>query len=348
MMVYVLIAVFPVLLGYFFPQLNNNKTQKKQFYLFCGTVLLFVMGFRHYSLGSTDTLNYYNAMRRAVASSSLQSYLTDVYEVGSQLFIYLLSRIFEEPQWLLIVTSAIYIISVFYFVDRNCDDIPMSISVYITFGLFAFHMQGMRQSLAMCICLFAYEQAKKRHLFRFILILMFAMAFHQTAILFAPIYFLIGMRYSRKNIGIMLGASAVVLLFADRILSWANNLFDRNYISAVDSGGVITLFINILIILIILLYDRRLKEGNEQTPFLFIAIICALCYAFRYVGSNMAARVSYYFAFAQIALVPRTKLMVVAKQMDWYRLLLLTVSVVYYIYHLNATGFLPYKFFWQV
>ena len=114
MTVYIALAIFPFFLGFLFPKLKEDKQQKICFYFLCGVAMLLVMGLRHYGLGSEDTLNYYNAMKRALNSQTWSSYYNpDSYEIGSQLFIFVLSRIFENPQWLLVITSLIYIVSIF-------------------------------------------------------------------------------------------------------------------------------------------------------------------------------------------------------------------------------------------
>ncbi len=348
MLIYLCLALFPIFLGALFPKVQENRKQKAYFYLICGAVMLVTMGLRHYSLGSIDTQNYYNAMVRAIRSRTWSEYYEpDRYEVGIQAFMYILSRFFKDPQWLLISTSLLFITSIFYFVDRNSDDIPMSISIYISFSLFAFHLQGMRQSIAMCICLFAYEQAKKRKFIPFLAIIAVAVLFHKTAILFLPVYYICRMRCSNKTIGAMLAISAAVLLFASEVTAIANFLFDTDYGNPVESGGIITLMINILIIALILFADSDIKKGNERTPLLFLLMLSTLCYAFRYVGANLAERVAYYFIFSQMVLIPRTSKIVVAKQRGLYKMIVLALSIAFFAYHLSGTTFVPYRFFWQ-
>ena len=348
MTIYIVLALFPVCWGGLFPRLSKDKRQKRLFYVGCGIVLLMVMGLRHYSLGSTDTLNYYNTMKRALASESWASfYRPELYEKGAQLYIYTLSRVFKEPQWLIFITSLIYIVSVFYFIDRNSKDIPLSITLYITLGLMSFHMQGMRQSIAMSICLFAYEQAKNKHLIQFVLLVLFATAFHQTAIVFFPIYVLCRLRFSKKNMGILCAAAALVVVSADKIIGLANSLFDRSYNTAVNQGGFVAVLVYVIAIALTLFFDTSLKKGNEQTPLLFILVVGFVSYLLRYFGTLAAERISFYFAFSQLALLPNAETIVVHRDQRIMRAIILLLAVALMAYRFYGSKFVPYLFFWQ-
>lgn len=350
MAVYLILAVLPIFLGYCLPKMNENRQQKRIFYIICGLAMLLVMGCRHYSLGSEDTLHYYDAMKRALISKSWSAYYDpDYFEIGSQLFIFALSRVFKDPQWLLVITSLIYIVSLFYFVDRNSKDIALSITLYISLGLLMFELQGMRQSIAMSICLFAYEQAKKRRIIPFIIAVACAMTFHQTAIVFLIVYPLCGMRFSLKSIGLLSLASIIAFALMGRIIIFANDLFDRTYYDTVDGGGFVTVAIYVIIILFTFFADWELKEGNGQTPAFYLLVVGFVCYMMRYFGALAAERISFYFMFSQLVLLPNAKSIVVKNQREIMRLIIAVFAIILLTYRLlHGSEFFPYKFFWSV
>lgn len=349
MIVYVVLALFPNILGAFFPELQESKRQKRWFYFICGTIMLFVMGLRHYSLGSTDTLNYYNAMKRALVCDSWeQFYIPVLYEKGSQFFIYALSRVFNDPQWLLVISSLIFIVSIFYFADHNSNDIPLSITLYLTLGLMMFHIQGLRQSLAMSICLFAYEQAKNKHFIRFALLVWVAMAFHQTAIVFLPVYILCRMKYLRKNLYFMCIATIIVVSNATKIIEMANAYFDRSYTDTVEQGGYVSIILYAVILIFTLVFDRQIKNNSSQTPLLYILIVGFATYLLRYFGAVIAERISYYYVFAQLALLPNVVRITVEKDRRMMRSIIIFLAVALMAYRLNGSEFVPYIFFWEI
>ena len=348
MIIYLALAIFPILLGSLFPKLKTDRQQKIKFYLICGAVMLFVMGLRHYSLGSTDTLHYYNAMKRALASRTWDKfYNPDSYEVGSQIFIFIISRIFEHPQWLLVISSLVFIIGIFYFVDHNSDDIPLSITLYLTLGLMMFEIQGMRQSLAMSICLFAYEQAKNKHLIRFIALVLLAITFHQTAIIFLPIYLLCRMKFSKKNLLFMCIAAIIVVDNATLIMQIANAYFDRSYTDTVDQGGFVALLIYVIVLVLALALDKDIRNNSTQTPLLYILIIGFIAYILRYFGARAAERISFYFVFSQLALLPNAIKSFVKDERFMVRSMIVVLAIALMSYRLYGSKFVPYMFFWE-
>ncbi len=347
MTAYVALAIFPILLGLCFPKLHQSKKQRITFFVLCGIVMLFFMGLRHYSLGSTDTMNYYNAMQRAISSSSWHNfYDPDYYEVGLQAFMYLLSRFVDHPQWLLFVTSLFYILCVFYFVNHNSDNIPLSITTYISLGLMQFHLQGMRQSIAMCICLLAYEQAKRKHFIKFLLLVLFATAFHQTAVVFLPIYFLCRLKFSWKSMVGIFGGSILMVIFTDNIINLANEAFDKNYVTTVTSGGFVALGIY-LVILALTLWYYSIHKTDDKTPLLFVLVLATLCYGMRYTGALVAERVSFYFSFSQVAMLPAALRLFAPKDRKIMGYVISVFVVALFIYRLIGSEFVVYKFFWQ-
>ncbi len=347
MTAYIALAIFPILLGACFPKLHKSKKQKMTFFILCGIVMLAIMGLRHYSLGSTDTTNYYNAMQRAINSPNWQSfYDPEYYEAGLQAFMYALSRVFNHPQWILFITSLIYVVSIFYFANNNSDNIPLSITTYISLGLMQFHLQGMRQSIAMCICLFAYEQAKRKHPIKFLLLVILATTFHQTAVVFLPIYFMCRMKFSWKSMSLIAVGSIFMVVFTDRIINIANMAFDKNYENTVTSGGFVALSIYIILLGITLWYYNRHKP-DDKLPLLFVLILATLCYGMRYTGALVAERVSFYFSFSQIALLPAALRMFAQKDRKMWGYVASVFVVALFIYRLVGSEFITYKFFWQ-
>ena len=73
-----------------------------------------------------------------------------------------LSHSFSGGQWLLIFSGVVFSLSVCLFTYRNSKNPVISLMVFNCLGLFNFMVQGLRQAIAMSICLFAYEQCKKK------------------------------------------------------------------------------------------------------------------------------------------------------------------------------------------
>lgn len=347
MTAYIFLALFPVILGMFFSRINEQRKQKTIYFIICGAVMLFIMGCRDNSLGSVDTYHYYSRMEYAISCGTWEGfYNPDLYETGFQVFMFILSRFFQHPQWILVLSSLFYIISIFYFIDHNSEEISLSTTIYISLGLMTFHLQGMRQAMAMCICLFAYEQAKKKRFLKFLLLVLLATTFHQTAIIFIFIYWLVKLKLNRRNVFLVAIISLAAIAFSAPLVNFANMIFNEEYSGAVDSGGLIATAIYIITLIVCYIYYYS-HEEDFRSPLVFVMIIGTATYLMRYTGVMIAERISFYFAFSQIALIPLATKIVKPRERIIVDTIIVLLAVGLFAYRLGDSGFLPYAFYWD-
>ena len=354
MIPYILISLFPIIL---YPpyhkkmrsmDINVRNKAKKNYLVLCGIVLILFMGLRNPRLGSTDTVNYYNNMLRAISASSWSEYyVEDYFEGGFQLFVFLLSRVFKHAQALLFITSAIYVFFICFFIYRNSEDLVMSLVMYITLGLMTFEMQGMRQAIAMSICLLAYELLKSKKKWWFLLTVILAMQFHRTAIIFALVLLVFNLGYSTLKLIIVFLSSIVSLLLTDRIISLGNQFFDRNYTYVKETGGYVATLIYVLIFIFSVLFNRRLKTDKNQSAMFYVLSMGAISYLMRYTGVMIAERISFYFMFSQMAMLPGSLRHIDGRNRAIIKITVHLLMILLFVYRLNGSDFLPYRFFWQ-
>lgn len=354
MIAYLAVAVMPGFLALFCADriysanAEIRQKSKKKYLFLCGLILFFFMALRSNSIGSSDAYNYYNMMRRAIASNGWEQYYNpDGVEPGFQLLLFLLSRLFNSPQAIIVFSAAIYVISIIYTIYHNSDDVAFSLTMYITLGLMQFEMQGMRQSIAISICFFAYEFAKKRKLIPFLLLVLLAMQFHQTAIVFAAVYFIFRMKYRWNYLCAFVAAAGIACYSADAIIGLANNYFDRNYYISVNSGGFIATAIYLLIIVFAFFFNRKLRTDRIQTASLYLTMTGCICYLIRYIGTLAAERISFYFMFGQLILLPNTMACLTSQERQVVKFIVYILMFGLFAYRLNGSDFLPYRFFWQ-
>lgn len=351
MVIYALVAIAPLVLSVFFPRLNENEKRKRKYLILCGIVLILFMGLRSRLIGSTDTANYYNMMNRAIASNSwIEYYRSDYVEAGFQFFLFCLSRIFTSPQWIIVISSAIYVICIFYCIYKNSDNVVMSVVMYITLGLMQFEMQGMRQSIAMSLCILSFEFVKKKKFVPFILVVIFATQFHRTAFLFIAVYFISLLAYRWWNLCLLCLGSIIVFANADKIITVANEIFETDYSQSIDSGGFIATAIYVLIIVFAMLYNREVRyerQDKTQSAIMFITILGMISYIMRYIGTQASERISFYFTFGQILLLPNTVSNFKEEPKKIINVAVYVLCIGLFIYRLRGSDFLPYEFFWS-
>ncbi len=352
MIPYLLISLMPIVIYPFFRFQQSGeviKNKKRNYLIVCGIILFLFLALRSRFIGSTDTVNYYNMMKRAISSDSWGAfYISDGVETGFQIYVFLLSRIFNNAQWLLVVSSAICVISICYFVYHNSADSPFSMVMYITLGMMTFQMQGMRQAIAMSICLVAFECAKRKKLLWFILINVFAIQFHQTAIVFLPIYIIVQMRYGLINFFILILVSIIVLSLSTSIVSFGNQLFDKDYSYTLDGGGIVATLIYVAIIVFSILVNNNLRTDKTQSALLYVTCMGFVCYIMRYTGVAIAERVSFYFMFGQLAILINSMKKMAQEEFIITKWVVYLLMILLFMYRLMDSDLIPYTFYWNI
>lgn len=330
---------------------NNDDRRKKNYIIICGIIMALMIGLRYKGVGSGDTAFYYNnweSMSR-VSWSDLPRILQSVdLEYGYQISVWFLSHLLSCGQWVLILSGAFFSFSVCLFTYRNSKNPVMSLMVFNCLGLFSFMVQGLRQAIAMSICLFAYEQCKKKHLIKFALLVSIACLFHASALVFILVFFLGKFKLNTIQMGIF----AILTFVGMRLLPYAFNILNvamnENYDlnSASESGGVVA----ILIYAVIILFGLLFKDMSDEHYALFVysTIVAAVAMLLRNSVSGIAERISFYFAFGQMIVLSNS---VASIKEPKTRSLINIVAVLLCfgvaIYKATYSILIPYTFFWQ-
>lgn len=335
---------------------NSSDGQKRKYLFVCGLITFLMIGLRHYNVGSGDSGWYYNNWNY-MCKLSLSEFAASIgrfdVENGYLTYVWVLSRIFREPQFVFVFYGMIIAVSVCRFVYLNCDDAVMGIVMFNCLGLWGFMVQGLRQGIAMCICLFAIEYAKKRKLIPFLVIVALAIMFHASAILFVAVYAFSWLKMNFKGYSIFSAVCIVGLLLLDRIILWGNLFINDDYAIGNfedTSGGFVSTAVYMIIILLSVLFYRAEDEQKlSQTSFFFYMTLCGLvAFLMRYNINTIMQRVSYYFMFGQIAVLPTVVNSVFVRRQRFLvaaAVILLSLGIV--MYKASYTVLVPYYFFWQ-
>ena len=355
MTAYVFLSAFPIVMRpiintLFKKQLNSSPDTKKWFLFICGAVIFLSLALRGNMVGSEDSLGYYNTWRQLEPMSlgGVESYIEDSKMEGGFIYtVWAWAKIFKEPQIIFVITGAIYTIAVCRFIYLNSEDVLMSVVMFITLGLYEFMFQGMRQAIAMSICLFAFEFCKKRKLLPFILLIVLAMCYHRTAGIFVVVYFLFGIPMNGLSILISGIAGAVMIGASSFIAQIANDILDRDYAGAVEEGGFIALIIYALIIVVALLLKEQIKPDKKFSFFFFVLLLGAVIYTTRYTDVRIAERISFYFMFAHMVVLPNSIQKLEKNTRQILKIVILMLCLLLYYSRLGDSVMVPYEFYWQ-
>lgn len=131
----------------------------------------------------------------------------------------------------LIITKIIILLVFIFFVKRfNIDNLYIGLSYFlVSFGLFYFIDNPLRNLIAAAIFLFSLKYVLERKFWKFSFLVIIASTFHLSALITLPFYFIFNLNL-RKSFWII--AYFLVILFSivfrEKIIDWIINLFSNN------------------------------------------------------------------------------------------------------------------------
>ncbi len=278
---------------------NNYGDRKSKKLLFAAlSFIWFIMAFRGEDVG-TDTHAYLAMYDYTVYSSSYHDYfdIPAEFEPGFYLLQVIMKRIGLDAQWLIYLTSSFYCLSLYCFLNKYSHNRVFCLFLLTTLGLFQFALSGMRQTMAIGILLFAFDAVLKKHIWVFILFVVFAMQFHKSAFFALSIYFIALIKVNKKNVSYLIVGLFAIILFADNFLIFTAQVMSYSRYLCIeknDSGLPFFLVIAIISYLGYMGKDKIAPLDKTYLPMLNINFITLLVWAARLV-SRTAERVSYYF-----------------------------------------------------
>lgn len=229
-------------------------------------------------------------------------------DIGFGILQMLLKSISDDPQVLIFTTALItntLIVIVLYKYSRMLE---LSLYVYITGGLFLVSMNGMRQVLAAAIAFTALKYIVNGNLKRYILVILIASLFHQSALVLLPIYFLVQFKaWSKATVALLIFSVVIVIGFEQFSSLLFSAIEDTQYgdYENFTEGGASALRVAVFGAPILLAYigKDKLREIFPQSD--YIVNLCLIGLVFMIVSTQnwIFARFSIYFTLYQLILV---------------------------------------------
>lgn len=309
--------------------------------------LFALIAFRGISVG-TDTRSYVDMFIAMRDDLFLLEYSYERIEIGFKLLLKGISAINSNPQILFIVQALIFYFVFINFLKKNTVDPARFILLFLGLNLFNFYLTGIRQAIAMSICLLSYQMAKEQKPIRFLLLVGLAFSFHKSALFFLITYPLCRLKMNKNYIFLYVFAIGAVALLNERLFEIGGSVFDINYgIEAAQNGYIMVGIVAVITIMSFLYYESLVFRNSDSMILIQLNIVSMAMWVLR-LYSRTAERVAIYFLPFTILLL--IELLYLSKDKKYRQLLNLCTVLffsVYFIYRLNGLGLVPYKFFWD-
>ena len=292
MLFYLGIAAFELIVYLIYNQAQNDKQRKWLFVLGCVGLWLFV-GLRSNDTGN-DTIGYVESFQKIVNirwDGIAEAYTKDH---GYYYFVKLIRSITSSTVIFKLATAFASLIGVFDLCWNNTKRPVLALYFYVTIGNLYFVMTGIRQAIAMSICMLSIRFIQKRKFIPFLLLVLFAAQFHHSAYIFLVMYFLGVRRVDVLNMFITIVVTVVAYFSYESLLNVANEMLDYDYgIEEAGNGGIFFVILLIILVLALITKSNWMKDIKERVV-MNTGVMCVVIWVFRLI-SRTAERPSMYF-----------------------------------------------------
>ncbi len=229
-------------------------------------------------------------------------------DIGFGTFQMLLKNLSSNPQILIFVTALITNMLIVLVLYKYSRMIELSLFVYITSGLFLVSMNGIRQFLAAAIIFAATKYVMDGSWKKFIVVVLVASSFHQSALILIPIYFLVRRKAWTKSTFALLVLAMIVVVGYNQFSSILfSALEDTQYghYSEFSEGGASILRVVVYAAPLFIAYLGREKLRNILPNSDYIVNLCILNLIFMIIASQnwIFARFTIYFGLYNLILI---------------------------------------------
>lgn len=301
----------------FFKRIKNGK---KYFFAIITLQLFLILALRADWMG-VDMINYRPGFEY-ISKFSLEELISRLrlfrtaeigypysYESGYVVCNWLVAKLGGSFHTFLVLHAAFCMISISRFIYKYSEKPWLSYMIFVSLGLYEYMFGILRQTLALCIVLYAISAIEKRKLVKFLIIVFVAFTIHRTAILFLPLYFIYELKWNKNDyikwLIVSLGFATIAPIVFEKIV--ASILNAMGHISAT----YIDFKLNNMFLLVLLIVgaeyamvDFKSYKYEKQKAFISKAFLLSIALEALGMCNDIFARsLQYYFIFA-IILVP--------------------------------------------
>ncbi len=324
-------------------------------------ILALLSSLRKYTVG-VDTLQFYNNYIN-IGSIESWDYSLFRFEPGFFYLCRILNIFSKNPQTLIIVSSVFINFSVYRFIKKHSKNYFYSFLIYFLFNIYFSSMNTLREWLAISILLFAYDFLIDKSYFKYCILLIASIMFHNAAwagLLMIPLVMFGEKKYTYQIIVI---SSIVLFVLYGQFYDFISTIFGyQDYTSKfLESNyfGSVLVFLESLIILLayyvyVFKYYRfsYLKDDKEFYLLLGVSLIY-LCFLAMVIRMNIFNRISGVYEIFLLIIIPKMadviKMRNKRKAQLIYMFTVCTIFVSFLVLNLlrpEWLGCIPYEFFW--
>lgn len=335
---------------------GRGKAFKKKQAFFLWLVLFLIMALRADSVGN-DIIRYLDQYKYIGVINPFQTRT----EIGYIFFQKILFYLGVGARGYIVIVSLFISSSFAWFFYKYSNNVIFSFFLHVTIGLFAFSMTGIRQSLAISITLFALHFAIIRKLKYFLIFSLIAVSFHNSAIIFLPVYFIFGLKFKSYKSIIIFILILIIFCFFNKFLfnllgDYSLFGYKASYLDGETKSSLNILFVifQALIPLSALVFWRidklRVDQLSKIDLFFFILSLISISFSILAINLSIVGRLSFYFTTSTLVLLPNSVNNVKLRPIkEIFTFAFVLICILFFAISVTGgkTKIDEYRFFWE-
>ena len=305
LLIYILLPAVAVVTGVFLCRERFKNKGRAVYCIFIGT-LLFIIAAVRYAVGY-DYVLYANwfASLRFMSGFEVMHWSR---EKGFAVPVKLLSDMFVNPQIMFALIALVITVGVMLLIYKRSAVPWVSVTAFLTSGLFFISMNFMRQFIAAVIISFALRYVAKKRFFRYAGLVLFASTFHYSALFLLPFYFIFKIKLNYITLLLMLAGSAVAYIFVTPLMNFATNFFYTGYdpVSRVEAAGGLSIIYTIAFasfFVVAFVLRKMIAKRNRHTNTLLMAMFFAVFFGLLGTSHAILSRLALLFIIAPVLIL---------------------------------------------
>lgn len=357
MLVYILAVTFPLLVeqlyrgtvrkNYLKNKMWANRKSLKNYILLAALPMFFLIAFRNQNIGA-DTSVYIKFFNQIKDIPWDELFENTRLEPGYLVFVKIITLFTKSPLVFQIIYTSVYFFAIISFLTHIEKDHFFILFLFGSLGLYTFMFTGVRQCLAISVCLFSFRFIKDRKLVPFLLLMLLAFSFHKSAVLFVVAYFVYSLNLSYKSILLYIATTVLSVVYLENLQEFANEQLDYDYGIESNTGGIIFAIIALVMTAFTIYVTVKNKSITiESKGLINVGIIATFFWILR-LFTRVAERPSFYFllflfaAFAYaISTIKGSNERFIVKCVTF----VLSLALYIYKFTVNFSSFIPYSFY---
>lgn len=263
--------------------------------------------------------------------------------------------LFENANIWLILMIIISIIPIIINISKHSPNPAISFFLFFASTEFTFLINGARQFIAVCIAFYGLKFLINKQPIRYLLIVLLAMSFHQTALIMLIAYPISVIKPFKKNMILISILALVMAIFSENVLQIADDMFiaDSAYGHYMDDiyreagVNILRTLTHWVPVVLTYIYREKIWQINDRVMNICVnfSLINALIFTFAStIGANLTGRMAEYFTIYNLLLYPMIfKRCASPKTRQWLIPLFVIIYIAFFIYQMHIMWGTTYR-----